>query len=321
MSAATVPFKVGKGQTIVWSLAVIGAVVLSIAVGAADVSFLDGLSTSEESILWQWRLPRIALGAIAGASLAVSGSGYQAVFRNPLAEPYLLGAASGAGLGATLVILAVPNAPAIILPGAAFLGAVVAVGISMITGLRRGVFGLLLAGIAVAAFVSAVQTFLLVANLPRIAEVYSWLIGRLTTAGWSEPLAVAAWVLVPVGYLVFARARLDLFHLTDEEVSGLGYNVGRLRIRILAASTLATAAVVAAAGLIGFVGLIIPHAARRLVGGSYQRIVPLSAAIGAVFLVLADTAARTVFSPAELPVGVITAVVGAPAFIYLLYKR
>ena len=321
MAAPVAPFRLGARPALLW-VAVLGAtVVLASLVGAATIDFTDGLSASESSILWQWRIPRIALGVVAGASLAVSGAGYQAVFRNPLAEPYLLGAASGAGLGATLVILAFPGAPTLALPAAAFVGAIVAVAISVVTGMRRGPTGLLLAGVALAAFVSAIQTFLLVANLPRIAEVYAWLIGRLSTAGWDEPIAVALYVAVPLVYLFRNRSRLDLFHLDEPEIAGLGHNPQRLRMTVLAMATLATAAVVAAAGLIGFVGLIIPHAARRLVGGSYRRIVPVSAAMGAAFLVLADTGARTLFAPAELPVGVVTAVVGAPLFVYLLYKR
>ncbi len=321
MSLAPAPFRIGRGKAVLWGAVVAVTLLGAALVGAAAIDFADGLTAAESSILWQWRLPRVALGAIAGAALAVSGAGYQAVFRNPLADPYLLGAAAGGGLGATVAILLVPGAPVWLLPVAAFIGAVGAVAIAVATGAKRGPKGLLLAGVAVAAFIAAVQTFLLVANLPRINEVYAWLIGRLSTAGWVEPIVVGLYVLIPVGYLWLRRGDLDLFHLDEAEVSGLGRDPKRIRLWVLAASTMATAAVVSAAGLIGFVGLIVPHGARRLVGGSYQRIVPMSAALGAIFLVTADTLARTLFAPAELPVGVLTAVIGAPAFIYLLYKR
>ena len=320
MRAALPPFRLERRHGVLWGLAVVTTVAVAMGLGAADITFLDGLDAAEWSIVSQWRAPRVVLGLVAGASLAVAGSGYQAVFRNPLADPYLLGAAAGAGLGATMVFVLAPAAPTWAVPVFAFTGAIVAVTIAGVGGKRRGTLGLILAGIAVSAFISALQTFLLVTNSPRIAEVYSWLIGRLSTAGWAEPVAVLIYVLPAVGLLVAMRRRMDLFHLDDAELQSLGINPDRTRLLILGAATLATAAVVAAVGLIGFVGLIIPHASRRLVGGSYARIVPVSAAMGAVFLVAADTFARTAFAPAELPVGVVTALAGAPAFVYLLNK-
>ncbi len=320
MRAALPPFRLNRRHGILWAGAVAATVVVAIGLGAADITFLNGLDATEWSIVSQWRAPRIVLGLVAGASLAVAGAGYQAVFRNPLADPYLLGAAAGAGLGATIAFVLAPDATPWAVPGFAFAGAILAVAIAAMVGQRRGSLGLILAGIAISAFISALQTFLLVTNSPRIAEVYSWLIGRLSTAGWVEPLTVMVYVVPAVGLLVAMRRRLDLFHLDDAELHSLGIDPDRTRLLVLGAATLATAAVVAAVGLIAFVGLIIPHASRRLVGGSYGRIVPISAAMGAVFLVAADTFARTAFAPAELPVGVVTALAGAPAFIYLLNK-
>lgn len=320
MSTTSPPFRVDRRHAVLWVLVVLGTVAVSMALGAADVGYLDGLDATERSIVWSWRAPRTVLGAVSGAALAVAGAGYQAVFRNPLADPYLLGAAAGAGLGATAVFLLAPGSASWLVPVAAFLGAMGAVGIAAVTGRRRGMLGLLLAGIAVSTFISAIQTFLLVANTPRIAEVYSWLIGRLSTGGWSEPVMVVAYALPAVTVLTGMRRQMDLFHLDDPDMRALGVDPDRTRLVVLAAATLATAAVVAAAGLIGFVGLIVPHAARRLVGGSYRRILPIGAAMGAAFLVAADTFARTAFAPAELPVGVVTALVGAPAFVYLLHK-
>lgn len=320
MSSASQPFRLDRRQVLVWVLALLATMLVTLGLGAADINFFDGLDETEWSIVSQWRAPRIVLAAVTGAALSVAGAGYQAVFRNPLADPYLLGAAAGAGLGATAVFVLIPGAPVWAVPVAAFAGAVLAVAVATITGNKRGSLGLLLAGIAVSAFISAIQTFLLISNTPRIAEVYSWLIGRLSTAGWSEPLIVLAYVIPSAGALFLMRKRMDLFHLDDPELHSLGVDPKKSRLLVLGASTLATAAVVAAAGLIGFVGLIIPHAARRVVGGSYRRIVPISAAMGAVFLVMADTFARTAFAPAELPVGVVTALVGAPVFVYLLHK-
>jgi iron complex transport system permease protein len=315
--------------------AVLGAALVGSVVGAAGidpisvlkalidrlpgVSLDSGLTATESVILFDIRLPRIVLGALVGAVLAVSGAAYQGVFRNRLADPYLLGVAAGAGLGATLGF-ALTGRSGWIAP-LAFAGGLGAVAITYALG--RSVGGLsptslILAGVAVAAFATAVQTYVLQQNVDTLREVYSWILGRLTTVGWHEvvdlmPYAVAASVI-----LVAARRMLDVLALGDEEARALGVNVGRVRGVVVVTATLATAAAVSVSGLIGFVGIIVPHTIRLLFGWSYRVIVPMSILFGAAFLMLADVAARTLISPAELPIGVVTAFFGAPFFLLVL---
>jgi iron complex transport system permease protein len=281
-------------------------------------------SASDDAILWQLRLPRVILAAIVGGTLAVAGAAYQGVFRNPLADPYLLGAAAGAGLGATLTV-AYASATALtgdLLPIAAFCGAAVAVVAAYVLGRSAGVgagpAALVLAGVTITAFFTAMQTFVQQQHVQTVQEIYSWLLGRLATAGWREvgivlPYAVAAWVVI-----LAHRRLLDVLAVGDEEAAALGVNVARVRLLVVVAATVGTAAAVAVSGLIGFVGIIVPHTIRLLVGGSYRLLLPMSVLIGAGFLVLADVAARTVMSPAELPIGVVTAFFGAPFFAVVL---
>ena len=282
------------------------------------------LQGTKSAILWQLRAPRVALGALVGATLAVSGSAYQGVFRNPLADPYLLGVAAGAGLGATLAIAYGPTGTGTsqLLPLAAFLGATCGVAAAYLLG--RSVGGahatatLILAGVTVAAFMTAAQTFVQQQHADTLREVYSWLLGGLDTSGWSEVGLVAPYAAVSSAVIVLHRRVLDVLAVGDEEASSLGLNVRRVRLVIVVAATVGTAAVVAVSGLIGFVGIIIPHAIRLLVSPSYRVVVPLSLVVGAGFLVLTDILARTILSPAELPIGVVTAFFGAPFFAVVL---
>jgi iron complex transport system permease protein len=282
------------------------------------------LTATESTIAFELRLPRVVLGALVGAMLAVAGTAYQGVFRNPLADPYLLGVAAGAGLGATLVIAYGPAQASsnLMLPAAAFAGAAASVTLTYLVG-RAGGSGpsaLILAGVTVAAFVTAAQTFFQQRNSETLRDVYAWLLGQLATAGWADVVLVAPYATV-AAVAVFAHRRLlDVLRLGDEEAAALGINVGRLRLVVIAAATLGTAAAVAVSGLIGFVGIIVPHLIRLTIGGSYRVLVPLSLLVGAGFLVLADTLARTVLSPAELPIGVVTAFFGAPFFALVLRR-
>ena len=288
----------------------------------------SGLSATEHAVLWQLRMPRVALGGLVGLSLGASGAGYQGVFRNPLADPYLLGAAAGAGLGATLMIAYVPSAAGWSfdpIPVAAFLGAIVAVGASYVVATtadrRPGSATILLAGVAVAAFFTAVQTFVQQQHSESLREVYSWILGRLSTSGWSDVWLVLPYVIVSNGVLFVHRRLLDVLRVGDQEASSLGVDTVRARLVVVAAATLGTAAVVAVSGLIGFVGIIVPHTVRLTTGSSYRRVVPLSMIGGAAFLIAADLLARTLASPAEIPIGVITAFFGAPFFVVVLYRR
>lgn len=278
------------------------------------------LDTLDSAIIWQLRAPRVALGALVGGMLAVAGASYQGVFRNPLADPYLLGVAAGAGLGATLAVAYTPAGTSAgqLLPAAAFVGAVVSVVAAYVLGRSSGAgrttTTLILAGVTVAAFMTAVQTFVQQQHFQTLVQVYTWILGGLTGASWHDFLLVLPYIGVSSAILVAHRRVLDVLSLGDEEAASLGLNVRRVRLVIVGAATCGTAAAVAVSGLIGFVGIIVPHAIRLAISSSYRAIVPLSLLIGAGFLVLADVLARTVTSPAELPLGVVTAFFGAPFF-------
>jgi cobalamin transport system permease protein len=281
------------------------------------------LNAAEDAILWQLRAPRVVLAALVGGMLAIAGSAYQGVFRNPLADPYLLGVAAGAGLGATIAIAFGRAAGSgWLLPVAAFCGA--SLGVAFAYALGRSVGGartsgtLILAGVTVAAFMTAAQTFVQQQRSDTLRDVYSWLLGGFGTATWRDVAIAAPYIAVSATVLLLHRRVLDVLGLGDDEASSLGLDVRRVRLLIVAAATAGTAAAVAVSGLIGFVGIIVPHTIRLLVSSSYRAIVPLSLVIGAGFLVLTDVLARTVLSPSELPIGVVTAFFGAPFFALVL---
>lgn len=283
------------------------------------VSLHSGLSEVEVNILFEIRLPRLVLGALVGAVLAVAGASYQGVFRNALADPYLLGVAAGAGLGATVAFAATREAA--LLAPFAFVGGLVAVVVTYALGRSvggRSATSLILAGVAVAAFATAVQTFVLQQNVETLREVYSWILGRLVTVGWAEVIELLPYAVVAIVVLFASRRLLDVLSIGDDEAQALGVNVGRVRSVVVIAATLATAAAVSVSGLIGFVGIIVPHTIRLLFGWSYRVIIPLSLLFGAAFLMLADVVARTIVAPAELPIGVVTAFFGAPFFLLVL---
>lgn len=296
-----------------------GGVVKALLDALPLISVEHGLSDTHHRILFEIRFPRVVLGGLVGASLAMAGASYQGVFKNPLADPYLLGIASGAGLGATLAF-GLSADRALVAP-LAFAGALVAVAVTYLLGRSVGgrtTTSLILAGVAVGAFATAVQTFLLQRRYDVLREVYSWLLGRLTTVGWSEVVTLLPYFAVTAVILIGSRRLLDVLGVGDEEAQTLGVNVGRVRIVVVVAATLVTAAAVSVSGLIGFVGIIVPHLIRILFGWSYRVILPLSVLFGAAFLMGADLIARTVLAPAELPIGVVTAFLGAPFFILVL---
>ena len=285
------------------------------------------LGQVDEAILWQVRAPRVVLAALVGAMLAVAGSAYQGVFRNPLADPYLLGVAAGAGLGATVVIAysGTPTYNPLLLPLAAFAGASIAVAAAYALGRSaggaNGATTLILAGIVIALFMTAIQTFLQQQRSETLREVYAWILGGFATSDWTEVVAIVPYITVSGGVLLLHRRVLDVLRLGDDEASSLGVGVARTRLVIVAAATVGTAAAVAVSGLIGFVGIIVPHTIRLLVSPSHRTIVPMSLLGGAGFLVLADALARTILAPAELPIGVVTAFFGAPFFALILRSR
>jgi iron complex transport system permease protein len=290
------------------------------------VSVDSGLSPAERSILWQWRFPRAVLGALVGAALALSGATYQGVFRNPLADPYLLGVAAGAGLGATLAIVSGADegwGPVHPVPLAAFAGGLVAVALAAAVGFgaSRSAASLLLAGVAVASFLTAVQTYVLQRNTDVLAEVYTWILGRLGTFGWGEVLLLAPYVAVCGGVILALRRTLDVLQLGDDEAAALGLPVVRVRVVLVVAASLLAASAVAVSGLIAFVGIIVPHLVRLRFGGTYRVVLPLSMVGGATFVVLADVGARNLTSGAELPLGVVTAFFGAPFFAFVMWRN
>jgi iron complex transport system permease protein len=253
--------------------------------------------------------------------LALAGSAYQGVFRNPLADPYLLGVAAGAGLGATLAISYLGTGGEL-LPVSAFAGAIVGVVCAYVLGHAAGgtpgTGTLVLAGVTVAAFMTSVQTFVQQQHSQTLQSVYAWLLGGFDGADWHDVILIAPYIGISSVVLLLHRRVLDVLSLGDDEAASLGLDVRRARLIIVVAATAGTAAAVAVSGLIGFVGIIVPHTVRLLVSTSYRAVVPLSLVVGAGFLVLADVVARTIMSPAELPIGVVTAFFGAPFFAVVL---
>lgn len=313
--------------------AVAVAAVAGLVLGPAPLAPLDvlrelvgsssGLSEREVAIIEQIRLPRVLLGLLVGATLSLSGAAYQGAFRNPLVDPYLLGAAAGAGLGVTLVIVRLDDGqltPAYV-PLAAFAGAVAAVAMSYAlgaTGGRRTTASLVLAGVAVTSFLTAVQTYEQQRNQNAIRSVFVWILGRLSTAGWHDVLLLAPYALVSAVVLLAHRRTLDVLAVGDDEAASLGIDPRRTRLIIVAAATLGTAAAVSVSGLIAFVGIIVPHTVRLIAGRSNRVVLPLSTLFGGAFLCLTDLLARTLSTPAEIPIGVVTATFGAPFFVLVL---
>lgn len=284
----------------------------------------SGLTERQQVILWEIRIPRVVLGAIVGATLAIAGATYQGVFRNPLADPYLLGVSSGAGLGATLAIVVGGAMGSGLVPPAAFAGGMIAVmatyALGRSVGGGRGEVVIILAGVAVAAFASAIQTFFMQRHDDTLRQVYSWMLGRLTTSGWADVRTVLPYVLISVAVIALFRRMLDVMAVGDVEAATLGIAPARVRLILISVATLGTAAVVSVSGLIGFVGIVIPHAVRMLIGPGHRLLLPTSLLAGATFLILADVVARTAMSPAELPIGVVTAAIGAPFFLVVLRR-
>jgi iron complex transport system permease protein len=291
------------------------------------VDLSSGLSDQQSAILWQLRVPRVALAGLVGATLAVAGAAYQGVFRNPLADPYLLGVAAGAGLGATVAIAAGPVSegwPVDPLPLFAFSGALLGVAMTYVLGRAcsrgRTAATLILAGVATASFLTAIQTYIQQREDDTVRQVYGWILGRLTTASWGEVGLIVPYLLVSFVVIVLHRRLLDLLSVGDEEAASLGVDTRRVRLFIVVAASLGTAAAVSVSGLIGFVGVIVPHTVRLTAGTSYRVVVPLSILFGAAFLILADLAGRLLIAPAEIPIGVITAFLGAPFFLVVLRR-
>ena len=243
--------------------------------------FSTSLSPTEEAILWEIRVPRVVLAALVGAMLAVAGATYQGVFRNPLADPYLLGVAAGAGLGATIAIAYLPDGlrGQRLLPVAAFVGGSIAVMLTYAVGRsarrERDAATLILAGVTVTAFFTAWQTFVQQQNSETLQEVYSWILGNIPSTGWADVVLILPYIAVAVVVILALRRVVDVLNLGDDEAASLGIDVKRVRLALVVAATLGTAAAVAVTGLIGFVGIIVPHTIRLLTGVGYRALIPL----------------------------------------------
>ncbi|WP_104131819.1 putative F420-0 ABC transporter permease subunit [Cryobacterium sp. M91] len=306
----------------------IGPAAVSLAQVAGSIGAHLGLPVEPvplliDSIVWQLRLPRVLTAALVGAGLALSGAVMQSVTRNPLADPYLLGLSSGASVGAVcVVILGIGFA----LPAAAFAGALLALmatlSIAKVGGTVTPVRAVL-AGLAIAQLAGALTSFIIfwAAKGDSYREILNWLLGSLAGATWQSVMIAATAVLVVGTGIVLSATRLDSFAFGDTSATSLGINVNRTRWALLGSVALLTGAMVAVSGSIGFVGLILPHLVRGISGPGHRRLLPLVAVCGALFLVIADTLARTVFDPRELPVGIITAFIGVPVFILLIKRK
>ena len=312
------------------ALVVLLGIALAAAFGAEHVDVIGvltgGGSAVERTILLDIRLPRVLLAALVGGALAIAGVAFQALLRNPLAEPYLLGISGGGSFGAVLAIVVLGGAAAPLAgrAPAALVGCLLALGLVYAVASRRGALHpatLLLAGVVTNAFFLAALSCVQYAASPEESQaILRWVMGGLSGQGGDETLLLAATAPVALIALLFDARRLDLLAFGEETARSLGVDVGACRRRVFLGMSVITAVCVSVSGPIGFVGLIVPHAARMVVGSGHRVLVPAAFCAGAAFLPLADALARVVVAPGELPVGVVTAVVGAPSFVALLVR-
>jgi len=288
----------------------------------------ENLEFPRHIILWQVRVPRILLAFMVGGSLAAVGASLQALLRNPLADPFVIGISSGAALGASVAILfgvGLSILTLLVLPFCAFLGALLSILVVYRIAVSYGSFSihaLLLGGVVLNAIFSALVLFLTTLADPyKASGMYAWLMGSLTGPDFQTVLVLAGYLLLGIFVLVSQASALNLLTLGEEAARSLGVEVERVKRVVFTASALLTGAVVAFSGLIGFVGLIVPHAVRLMFGADHRLLLLASGILGGMFLMVADTVARTLLSPAEIPVGVVTALVGGPIFLYLLVQR
>ena len=343
---STPPVRTSRKHGRVYSIALlclllVGIGVIAIAIGSVKIPFgttfailLDRLPMVDLTPTWpnglttivlDIRLPRVILAGLVGAALATAGATYQGLFRNPLADPYLIGVAQGASLGAVAGFL-LPSSqvgPQLV-PLLAFAGALG--GTAIVYSLARvgktlPMTTLILAGVAVGALLGSIVSFLIINSGDRLHGIIFWLMGSFSLSKWSEVRLVLPYLIAGMALLMLYARPLNIMQLDEEQAQQLGINVEQLKLVLLAAATLITAAAVSFVGTIGFVGILIPHAVRLLWGPDYRFLLPLSVLAGAIFLIAADLLARTIAAPEEIPIGVITALCGAPFFLYLLRRK
>jgi iron complex transport system permease protein len=286
----------------------------------------EDVSRATEVIVWQLRLPRVALAVLVGCGLGVSGMVFQGLFRNPLADPAVIGVSSGAALGAIAVIVAggAATAGGLLVSVAAFAGAMATAFLVYRlakVGPAVQVATLLLAGIAIAALISSVMSLIMSFSGEQIRSIYFWLLGGLSARGWSSVTAIVPFLVVGSAAAAFLVRDMNLVSLGEERASQLGVEVPSFKRRAIATGSLLAAAAVSVAGVIGFVGLMTPHVLRLIVGADHRRLFPAVLLGGPIFVVLADTVARTAIAPEELPLGAMTALIGAPFFLWLLRRE
>ncbi|MDJ0470218.1 FecCD family ABC transporter permease [Rhodococcoides fascians] len=311
---------------------------VAVTIGPANVSVPDayrvilthmgigssGVSRIQDGIVWELRLPRTLLAAVCGAGLALCGAIMQSLLRNPLADPFVLGISSGASTGAVLVAVLGVGGGALSLSTGAFAGALLSFVLVMLlaAGAGGGNDRVVLAGVAGTQLFSALTSFIVIssADAEQTRGVLFWLLGSLSGADWSDVVLCGSVALLGMVVCLFNTSALDAFTFGHDAAASLGVPVKWVRILLLVITALITASLVSAAGAIGFVGLVLPHAARFLVGARHRRLLPTTVVIGAIFMVWVDTIARTLFAPQEIPVGVVTALIGVPAFALILFR-
>ncbi|EEN84738.1 iron chelate uptake ABC transporter, FeCT family, permease protein [Rhodococcus erythropolis SK121] len=328
--------------TLLWMIGVVtlaGSAAVAITLGPAGLSVgevasivvghLGGTAANvtpiRDGIVWDLRLPRTLLAALCGAGLGLCGAIMQSLLRNPLADPFVLGISSGASTGAVLIVILGVGSGVIGLSSGAFIGAVISFALVLLLAHAAGGTPdrVILAGVAATQLFSALTSFIVItsADPEQTRGVMFWLLGSLGGADWLDVALCAAVVAVGLVVCLTHSRALDAFAFGEDAASSLGVNVWRVRVTLLLATALMTAVIVSVAGAIGFVGLVLPHAARALVGSNHRRLLPASALIGSIFLVWVDAVARTAIAPQELPAGVVTALVGVPAFAVILWRR
>jgi iron complex transport system permease protein len=284
----------------------------------------SGVSRIQDGIVWELRLPRTLLAAVCGAGLALCGAIMQSLLRNPLADPFVLGISSGASTGAVLVAVLGVGGGALSLSTGAFAGALLSFVLVMLraAGAGGGNDRVVLAGVAGTQLFSALTSFIVIssADAEQTRGVLFWLLGSLSGADWTDVVLCGSVALLGMVVCLFNTSALDAFTFGHDAAASLGVPVKWVRILLLVITALITASLVSAAGAIGFVGLVLPHAARFLVGARHRRLLPTTVVIGAIFMVWVDTIARTLFAPQEIPVGVVTALIGVPAFALILFR-
>lgn len=309
--------------------AALAALVLSMAFGSADITIAKiwhtlwspTLRDTQDMVIWNIRFPRNIVAALVGANLAVAGAILQAVMKNPLADPQIVGVSSGAGLAGVIILILFPSWEYLV-PMVAFVGALAAALMVYALAWRNGIrpTRIILAGVAVAAFLGSGISALLVFYGDRVQGALLWMVGGLSARSWPQVYVLAPYTVVGLILAFLGSRRLTILSLGDETAKGLGLPVEQTRFMMTAVAAFLAASAVSVAGLIGFVGLIIPHIARMIIGTEYRFLLPGSACLGAAVLVVSDTLGRVLFSPVEVPVGIIMAFFGAPFFLWLLRR-